>query len=290
MHSVGEPMTTLTRRLTSPLAYGLSVAAVCLAAFWPTLIWMAERFSAPDAFYSHGWLIPPVSAWLIWQRRETLSRLAPRASYAGLALLVPSLLLHTVATWWRIGFLGGFAMVGVIGGLVWTLWGRQVLWALRCPLAFLLFMVPLPSVLLLATSFQMKLMAAHWATRLIQWLGIPAQLAGSTIQVSGMHLVIDDTCSGLRSLISLLALATLWTSLLPPSTRRWQRFAVVASSVPIALAANVARIIVLALLAVFFGPAVAQGFLHYGSGLVVFGVAVVALTGVNLVVQRWSHP
>lgn len=255
---------------------------------WPTLRWMAERFDSPGSFYSHGWLVPLASGWLIWQRRDALRRTRRQASWWGLTLLLPSLLLHALADRWHIGFVAGFALLGIVWGLVWTWWGAAVVRQLRFPLLFLLFMVPLPNILLLATSFKMKLLAAQAAGLALTAVGIPAAQAGSTLHLPGLDIVVDDTCSGLRSLISLLALATFWLAFLPPQAARWQRLTVVASAVPIALLANVVRIVVLSLIALWYGPQAAQGFLHIGSGLVVFGVAWLALLGVSYGIQRWS--
>lgn len=267
----------------------LAFIALFVLLFWPTFVWMAERFSTPDSFYSHGWLVPLASGWLIWQRREPLKRLPRRASFWGLALLVPSVLIHLLATWWKIHFVSGFAMVGALWGLIWTCWGWQALWTLRFPLLFLLFMVPLPSILLIALSFKMKLIAAALATSFLKALGIQALQAGSTIHVPGASVVVDDTCSGLRSLISLLALATVWTQLLPTTSARWQKLAIVAASVPIALVANWIRIVVLVLVSAIYGPALAEGFMHYGSGIVVFGVALLALAWLSRHLMRLSH-
>jgi len=189
-----------------------------------------------------------------------------------------------------VNVVSGLAMVAAIWGLVWTLWGREAVWALRFPLLFLLFMVPLPGVLLISISFYMKLAAAALALPLVRLLGIPSVRAGSVIHIPGVSVVIDDTCSGLRSLISLVALAVFWTALMPAGTRRWQKLAIVAASIPIALVANLVRIVVLVVVAAVYGPAAAEGFLHYGSGLVVFAVALAALVGLSrlLVGRRWA--
>jgi len=270
-------MLALPRPSVRTLGVGVCFAAAFAVLFWPTFGWMAERFDAHDSFYSHGWLIPFASAWLIWQRRDLLRSLPSQPTYAGLALLVPSVLIHVLATWWRLGFVSGFAMLGAVWGLVWTMWGWPILRALRFPMLFLLFMVPLPGVLLIAVSFNMKLMAASLATHGLHLMRIPAVQAGSTINVPGLSVVVDDACSGLRSLISLIALSTLWTVLLPRSAAGWQKLAIVAASIPIALAANMVRILTLVLLSLIYGHQMAAGFIHYGSGFVVFGIAVAAL-------------
>jgi exosortase len=268
----------LPRPSARALVLSVLFAAAFVALFWPTFLWMAERFDTSDSFYSHGWLIPFASGWLIWQRRERLQACRIKPSFAGFGLLLPSLAIHLLATWWDLNFVSGFAMLGAVWGLVWTLWGWEVFWALRFPMLFLVFMVPLPSVLLLAISFKMKLFAAGLATTLLQLIGIAATQAGSTIHVPGMSVVVDDTCSGLRSLISLIALATLWTSLMPPAAKRWHKLIIVASAAPISVAANMVRILALVLLSAIYGPKVADGFIHYGSGIVVFGVSLVVLS------------
>ncbi len=261
--------------------FWLVATALFVLLFWPTFVWLAERFDAHDSFYSHGWLIPVASAWLIWQRRGMLQSCRVRESVAGLWLLIPSLLLHVVATRWHLHFVSGFAMLATVWGFVWTCSGWSVLWALRMPMLFLLFMIPLPGVLLISVSFRMKLLAATLATHALHLFGIHAVQAGSTIQVPGVSVIVDDTCSGLRSLISLIALATLWTSFMPPSAGARKRWVMVAASLPIALAANVVRITVLVLLAAIYGPKIADGFVHFGSGLVVFGVSLIVLAWLN---------
>ncbi len=278
-------------RVTRPaILHAMLVVAGVVAVFWPTFGWLAERFDAHDSFYSHGWLIPFASAWLIWQRKAVLTRVPTAPSFGGLALVIPSLAVHLVANWLHIGFISGFALLGVVAGLVWTWWGRSMLWVLRFPLAFLVFMIPLPGVLLITISFKMKMLAASLATRFLHLIHIPAAQAGSTIQVAGLSIIVDDTCSGLRSLISLIALAVLWTSLMPPSSGRWQKLTVVAASIPIALATNMVRIIVLVLLSAIYGPQIADSFIHYGSGIVVFGLALLLLVWLTRILQQWSLP
>lgn len=270
-------MSALSPVATRRTLWALPYAAAFTALFWPTMRWMAERFDAHDSFYSHGWLIPFASAWLIWQRREELAKMKLSPSYAGLALLIPSALIHVVANWWSLNFVSGFAMLGVVWGLVWTAYGRQVLWALRFPMLFLLFMVPLPGVLLIAWSFKMKMWAATMATAILNFSGMPAEQAGSMIRVPGVSVIVDDTCSGLRSLISLIALSVLWTAIMPRGATPWKKLVLVAASIPIALATNMVRILVLVLLTAIYGTVVADSFIHYGSGFVVFGLAIVML-------------
>ena len=259
----------------------LAPLAAFAALFWPTFGWMAERFNAPDSFYSHGWLAPLASGWLVWQRRERLARARLSPSFQGLWLLVPAVALHVMAVWARLHVVSGLMLVAAIWGLVWISWGAEALRLLRFPLAFLLFMVPLPGVLLIGISFYLKLAAAGLAAGVLRLAGIPALREGSLIRLPHLTMLVDDTCSGLRSLLSLAALATLWTSLLPPGIPMWKRITLVAAAIPVGLAANMARILALSLIALVWGRGAAEGFLHYGSGLVVFGIALVLLAWIG---------
>jgi exosortase len=254
-----------------------------LALFWPTFGWMADRFSAPDSFYSHGWLVPVASGWLAWQRREQLAAISSAPSSAGLLLLVPAVMLHLAGVWSRMHVLSGFMFVVSAWAMVWMLWGAEAVRALRVPLAFLLFMVPLPGVLVIGASFTLKLAAASLAASALQLAGIPATQEGSLIRLPQFTMLVDDTCSGLRSLLSLVALSTLWAAMLPERTPLWKRAILTLASVPISLAANMARILLLTMLALVWGRAAAEGFLHGGSGIVVFGVAVAALGAISWV-------
>lgn len=177
-------------------------------------------------------------------------------------------------------------MMGALWGLVWTIWGRDMLVAARSPLLFLLFMVPLPGVVVISASFYLKLLAAKMATALLNMGAIPAIQTGSTIHLPGVSILIDDTCSGLRSLISLTALSVLWAMLMPASTKMWKKLVLVSATVPVALVSNMIRILALVLFAMNLGPEAAQGFLHYGSGLVVFGVAIAVLAWLSALLQR----
>lgn len=288
MRNRGQPLIKNNRWL-SPIVWLVMACSIAwVALFWPTLGWMAERFDAHDSFYSHGWLVPVAAAWLIWQRRLTLGRLVWQPSAAGLALLVPAVLLNAAAAWLQLHVVSGLAMLAAVWGLVWTFAGWPITWRLRMPLLFLLFMVPLPGVLLIAASFYMKLFAAALATPLVNLLGVPAIQAGSTIHLAHTSVIVDDTCSGLRSLISLLALATLWTALLPTRTPRWQKLLIVAAAAPIALLANMVRILLLIMIAAIYGPQAADGFIHYGAGITVFGVALALLFAFSHQLRAWS--
>jgi exosortase len=146
---------------------------------------------------------------------------------------------------------------------------------------FLLFMMPLPLVAIVGITFKMKLFAAFWANKIVNLLGIRAVLDGSVIKMAHTHVIVEDVCSGLRSLISLLALGAIiaYLSKLAP----WKKLVVFLSSGVMAIISNVVRIVFMATTSEIYGAKFTEGFLHTLSGLIVF---VVALAGLMIIVKE----
>lgn len=253
-----------------------AAAAVLGGLFWPTFTWMAERFTVTNSDYSHGVLIPFVSAVLVWRKRQQLWALPRVPAWYGLPLFVAGVVVHLAALHWKVHFVTGFALLLVLTGAVAHVWGRTVLQACWFPLAFLVFMVPLPSVWLISLSFYLKLIAASVATAVVQWLGVPATHAGSIIQLPASTVVVDDTCSGIRSLISLLAVGALGAHV-AVVRRGWAKPLFVLAAIPVAWFANLVRIVGTVLGTFVYGPWFAEGWFHTASGMVVFGIGVGSL-------------
>jgi len=228
-----------------------------------------------DENYSHGFLIPLVSAYMIWRHRERIRSLPRVSSGAGLFLIVGGLLLFMVASIAVEYFTQRLSLLIVGGGLILYLGGRRVAGVTAFPLIYLLFMIPVPYVIYYSTSFPLELLASRLTTAVVGLLGIPIVRSGNILQLESTTLQVVDACSGLRSLISLSALAAAMAYL----TQRTLVTGVVlfVSSVPVAIGANVLRLTVTAILASLYGERVAQGFLHQFSGILVFAFAIICL-------------
>jgi len=276
MTSTTQPVATTARRLLSA-ALVLVIAGCFVGTYWWTFQWMVARWNAPGTYYSHGWLVPIVSGYALWRKRRELASLKLETSRRGLALLVGALLLHVVALAWRVGFVSGFSFLLALAGLVWYVAGGRALRIVAFPLVFLVFMVPIPTVTIQNISFQMKMLAAAMAMKAIGWLGVIAVREGSFITLgSGEQIVVDDICSGLRYLISLLAFTAVYAYLSP--LKRPGRLLLLAGAVPLALAANVCRIVLMTLVADHWGVRVSERPLfHTGLGFAFFIVAFVLL-------------
>lgn len=255
----------------------LPIIILTIAVYVPTFIGLAGKFLAADSYYSHGFLVPLVSAYLIWRKRKHLQALLPAAqsSRAGLILLVTGLLLHFISTALKINFGSYLSLPIVLAGSALYLFGKKIARELFFPLAFLIFMLPLPNVAIIAISFKMKMLAAQLSSWTVNMMGIPITRDGSTIYLPQGFLVVGDPCSGLRSLISLLALGAVFTQFIRGSVFRKSAFFL--SAVPVALISNVLRIILLLLVTHVYGEKIALGFFHDLTGMLVFVFAFIGL-------------
>jgi exosortase len=257
------------------------ITALLLVIYSPTILWMVDRWDAKDSYYSHGWLVPVVSLYILWIHRETLAKIKAKPVGWGLGLVVLGLLIHVVSAMLRIYFSSAFSSLFVICGLVLYFSGTAMLKATAFAIGFLVFMMPLPLVAIVGITFKMKLFAAFWANKLVNAMGIPAILDGSVIKMRHTHVIVEDVCSGLRSLISLMALGAVIAYL--SKLVRWKKVIVFISAGVMALIANIVRIVFMAVTSEVYGAKFTEGPLHTISGLIVF---VVALAGLLMVVKE----
>ena len=256
------------------------IVSLLIAIYVPTFISLGHKYLAADSYYSHGFLVPVVSAYLIWSKRKKIQALLPGAQSAksGLILLAAGLLLHLISTALSIDFGSYISLPIVLAGLGFYLFGKTIFPLLLFPLVFLIFMLPLPNVIIIAISFKMKMLAAQIASGAVSMMGIPIILDGSTIYLPAGSLVVGDPCSGLKSLISLLALGVVFTQFTNASALKKNILCL--SAIPIAVMSNVLRIILLILAAYVYGEKAALGFFHDFTGMLVFIFAFIGLVTV----------
>jgi len=271
-------------------AWCISVACTLIPTFWWTAHWMVERWEQTNSYYSHGWLIPLVSAFLLYRMRRRIAACPRRPCAWGLWLLVPSILMHLLGVAWQVGFVSGFALLGVLAGITLTLFGPAMLRTVWFPIAFLLFMVPVPVVLIEKISFNMKLLAARAATTIVDLFGLIAVRQGSYIRIHTGVLVVDDVCSGLKYLISLMAFGAVYSHV--SQVKRWGKAALFVLSIPISFIANVGRVTLMVMVAHRYGVEAAEKwYFHDLFGFALFIIAFVlmfALESLMLAGRRLS--
>lgn len=244
--------------------------------YYPVLIWMWQRWFVADSYYAHGPLIPLVSGVLIWLKRRKLAKTSRQPSRLGIWIIIAGLILHIISALTRVYFTSAYSLFIVIVGIVVYFFGKKFTLTIIFPLCFLLFMIPAPMAVIESTTLKMKLFTAQVSVSIIQLLGTPVIREGSTVYMSNTSVVVDDPCSGLKSLISLSALGILYTYIVKASYSR--KVILFLLSIPIALLANMIRTILTLLIANSYGnKIVTDGLLHQGFGLMVFVIAFACL-------------
>lgn len=260
-----------------------AVFALILAALYSQIVPALVVQWWDDANYSHGFLVPLFSGFLLWRQREQLRALAPPGSTLGLPVLLGGIGLRVLGDLGAENFLMRSSLIVILAGLVLFHLGPRVFRIVIFPVAFLFFMIPLPAVVFYAITFPLQQLAAEQAAWVLDVLGVPVLLDGNVIHLSQISLGVTEACSGIRSLISLLAAAVAGAYLLIPSG--WAMAVFVASAVPITILANAGRVVSTGLIGQWFGVEYAAGFFHEVAGLVVYCFAFACLVGVYALIR-----
>jgi exosortase len=266
------PRTDLAKPSTAVVLVALVAIAIGWS-WWPSLCEMASRWSS-DPRYSHGFLVPIFSAYLLWSRRSLLDGAKPRPRVWGLALIAAGSLLGIGGARFYFGWLEGIAPLISLAGMAVLAGGLPVLrWAWPA-IAFLIFMVPLPYRLETALGSPLQRAATLASTYTLQTLGLPAVAEGNIILIDDMRIGVVEACNGLGMLLMFFAFATAFALV----ARRdwWDRIAILLGAAPIAFLANVARIVITGVLHRLVGGPVADAFYHDLAGWLMMPLALVA--------------
>jgi exosortase len=267
--SVKTSASNLSKRL--PL---LVLGVVLLLTYLPVMVDLVKDWWQ-DPNYSHGFLIPLVSIYLVHKKWPKLVQSEKKPCWWGLGLLLFGLSLLVLGTAGAEYFTARLSFVVVMAALVAYLYGERPLGLLLVPICYLLFMIPIPYTIYYSFTLPMQLFASKSAVGVLQFLGIPVLRAGNIMILPNYSLEVGEACSGLRSLVSLMALGFLFAYL--TQKRNLQRALLFASTPVIAIIANVFRVSTTALGAYAVSPKLAEDFLHKLSGLLVFICSVFCL-------------
>jgi exosortase len=237
-----------------------------------------------DGNYSHGFLIVPIAAYLAWERRHKLAAAPIRPSWLGFVVFAGGVLVLLAGLMGSELFLSRISLLGTLAGMVLFLFGWAYLRILAFPLAFLLLMIPLPAIVFNQIAFPLQLLASRVGESVISTAGVPVLREGNVLILANTSLEVAEACSGIRSLVSLITLGIVYGYFIDP--RGWVRAVIVASTIPVAILANGARVAGTGILAHWMGPAAAQGFFHEFSGWVVFIVAFALMLGLQRLIVR----
>ena len=218
--------------------------------------------------YSHGFLIPVIVLFFIWQKKNKLEEIPFKGSWVGLLMLMFGVGLFYVGEMSALYILVQYAFLISLYGLLlsWMGWsGFRVIWV---PLLLLTFAIPLPGFLYNNLSAQLQLISSEIGVWVIQLFGISVYLEGNVIDLGSYKLQVVEACSGLRYLFPLMTLGFIVAYIYEAAL--WKRIVVFISTIPITVLMNSFRIGVIGVLVEYWGQSMAEGFLHDFEGWVVF--------------------
>jgi exosortase len=248
----------------------LLLAGCLLWALSPAIMAMADRWTN-DPRYAHGYFVPVFALALLWMRRSRLDGAPLRPSSWGLVALAMGATVQLVGAYYRIPWFEGMALLPYLGGLALLVGGGRFLaWALP-PIAFLTFMIPLPWRIATALGPPLQFLATTASTYLLQTLGLMAFAEGNVIQLNDTRIGVVEACNGLSMLMTFVALST--AAALVVKRPLVDRLMLVASSVPVALLANIARITLTGVLHEIAGRHASSTFYHDLAGWVMMPLA-----------------
>jgi exosortase len=261
---------------------GLVLVSVGIAAFvylfWSTFIWLYIRWTAADTYYSHGFIIAPISAWIFWRQSRVKDHLSQKAleipPVCGMTL---SMLLYVGGGYFRVYFLSGLSMILFTIFAGWLLLGTSSFKRHLFPFLYLFLMLPLPSAILDKLTVPVKIIVTKLSVPILNIAGIPYFLNGFRIQLPGGTLFIDNPCSGMRSLVAFLTLGLMIVYV--DGLRGWRAGLVLACVLPIAVISNVLRVQTLLMCANYIGIDSVQpgAVVHDWAGLPMFALGLLLL-------------
>lgn len=237
-----------------------------------------------DPDYGHGFFVPLFSSYILWRERERWTKTEIKPSNVGFVVMLGAIGLLLLGSLGAEFFTSRFSLLVLLAGMILFLAGWKMLHAVSFPLGYLIWMIPIPVIIYNQITFPLQLIASRLAASSLELAHVPVLRDGNILVMSNYSLEVVEACSGIRSLMTLMALAVAYGYLVSP--RRWVRYALAAFMVPIAIVTNAIRIMGAGILAHRFGPAAAEGFLHEFSGWAIFLVALALMFGSHFILRR----
>jgi exosortase len=248
----------------------LLLSALAVILYAPVLRSLARQWW-DDPNYGHGIFVPMFAAYVLWRERDRWRALPFRANSLGFAFMLFAIGLLVLGTLGGELFTARLSLLILIAGMVIFLAGFQVLRSMAFPISYLIFMIPLPAIIYYQLTFPLQLLASRLGAGGLVALGIHTVREGNLLILPNCTLNVVEACSGIRSLLSLVAAVVAYAYLAEPSV--WKRCALAVASIPVAIATNGLRLIATGVLSFFFTPAVDSGVVHLALGLGFFILA-----------------
>lgn len=252
-------------------------SVLLIVAYLPTLVRLVEQWDQSEEM-SHGFFVPLVAGYIVWQKRREINSLSLKPSWVGLVLVILAGVQLMVATLGAELFLARTAFVFAVWGAVIYLGGWPLFKTLIFPLFLLLLMIPIPEIIYNQITFPLQLFASRVAEWALNAMGYAVLREGNVLELASQRLQVVEACSGIRSLLALTFLSLVYGFLFTRTV--WIRVVLFLATIPIAIAVNAGRVTFTGVLSEM-NPEYATGFYHSASGWALFMVAFVLLALVH---------
>ncbi len=278
----GDAIRNLTSQIDGPDMIILILGILAIAI--PTFIGVATNSWSTEQG-GHGPIILATGIWLLVRQWPAKANQNPLVSpYVAMGAMVVFLVAYVLFRITQIVELEGFAMYGVFLCLIYGLIGGRAMRVIWFPLFYLAFALPPPDQVVAAITQPLKIFISRTAIDMLYAVGYPVGGEGVVMQIGQYQLLVAAACSGLNSLITLFALSLFYVYLRHRLQVRYAMLLIVIV-IPIAIFANLVRVLILVLLTYYAGEATAQGFVHNFAGLVMFAIAMSTIFLVDLVLH-----
>jgi len=241
-------------------------------------------------FGAYGPIVLATGAWLVWRQiPQFRANAAPANGWITWPLLILSFCLYVFGRAFDFLTIETAGLYGVGLAILHSKVGLRALLTNWFPLLYLAFVIPIPGSLLAEVTAPLKEFVSYVATGILSHVGLPVVREGVTLYVAQYQLLVEDACSGMNSIVGLVAVSLLYIYLMRGASWAYS-LVLVALVIPIAVLTNILRIMTLVLLTYYAGNEVAQGFLHFTAGMVLFAVALVIVFALDTVLYRFFRP
>jgi exosortase len=275
---------------TGPWFAVLLLSTLVVIMYAPVLRSLARQWW-DDPNYGHGIFVPVFAAYVLWCERDRWRALPLRPNNFGFAIMLFAIGLQVLGMLGAELFTARLSLLILISGIVIFLAGRRALRSIAFPIGYLVFMIPLPAIVYYQLTFPLQLLASRLGASGLVALGIHTVREGNLLILPNCTLNVVEACSGIRSLLSLLAAVVAYGYFAEPST--WKRSALAVASIPIAIATNGLRLVATGVLSFFFGPTVDSGAVHLALGLGFFTLAFLSILLIHKLLRvrpRYQNP
>ncbi len=234
--------------------------------------------------YSHGFLIPLISCYVIWTKRDALRSTSVTPDLKGLFIMIGGIALLVLGSVAFEPFTRTFSLIITILGLIYFLLGPKMCRALLFPVGYLFFMIPLPYIIIKSIAVSLRLVGAKVTYNVLSFFGMPIFRDGTNLELPNISLVVGDLCTGILSLVAITALAVIYAYFTQKSFTA--KVTLVLLAIPIAILSNLFRLIMTVGLAYFYGAKVLSNAIHQFHGTVNFLITVILLVLAGMIVKK----